>query len=283
MATNSVRALVDAEWLAGNLNSPHVAVVDGSWHLPTINRDPLAEFETTHIPGAVFFDIDRIADDANQLPHMIPSEEKFAGQVSALGIGNDDHIIAYDTTGVGSAARVWWMFHLFGHDRVSVLDGGLPIWQKSGGPVEDQVPVPTTTNFTARLNRDLLRTTEDLLRNVENGAEQVLDARTQGRFTGKEPEPRPGLRSGHIPKRLKLTFLDLYAPKTHLMKSGDQLTEVFSKSGVGEEKRVITSCGSGITACNLALALHLIGRTDVAVYDGSWSEWGGRIDTPIGK
>ncbi|MFP6716208.1 MAG: rhodanese-like domain-containing protein, partial [Alphaproteobacteria bacterium] len=179
MATNSVRALVDAEWLAGNLNSPHVAVVDGSWHLPTINRDPLAEFETTHIPGAVFFDIDRIADDANPLPHMIPSDEKFAGQVSALGIGNDDHIIAYDTTGVGSAARVWWMFHLFGHDRVSVLDGGLPIWQKSGGPVEDQVPVPTTTNFTARLNRDLLRTTEDLLRNIETGAEQVLDARTQ--------------------------------------------------------------------------------------------------------
>ena len=283
MPTNSVRALVDAEWLAGNLNSPHVAVVDGSWHLPTINRDPLAEFETTHIPGAVFFDIDRIADDANPLPHMIPSEEKFAGQVSALGIGNDDHIIAYDTTGVGSAARVWWMFHLFGHDRVSVLDGGLPIWQKSGGPVEDQVPVPTTTNFTARLNRDLLRTTEDLLRNIENGAEQVLDARTQGRFTGKEPEPRPGLRSGHIPKSLNLPFLDLYDPKTHLMKSVDQLTEVFSKSGVGEEKRVITSCGSGITACNLALALHLIGRADVAVYDGSWSEWGGRIDTPIGK
>ena len=283
MANTSVSALVDAEWLTRNLNSPHVSVVDGSWHLPAVNRDPLAEFKTIHIPGAVFFDIDRIADDTNPLPHMIPSVEKFASQVSALGVGNGDHIIAYDTTGVGSAARVWWMFHLFGHDRVSVLDGGLPAWQKSGGPVEDQVPVPTTTHFTARLNRDLLRTTEDLLRNIKNDTEQVMDARTQGRFTGKEPEPRPGLRSGHIPKSLNLPFLDLYDPGTHFMKSIDQLTELFSKAGVREDKRVVTSCGSGITACNLALALHLIGRTDVAVYDGSWTEWGGRVDTLIEK
>jgi len=259
-----------ADYIAVNISSPNtpglrdLQGVDALENLLAKLKDEQSRLSDNHgyytplavkiSPDIEQMDIDRIADDANPLPHMIPSDEKFAGQVSALGISNHDHIIAYDTTGVGSAARVWWMFHLFGHDRVSVLDGGLPIWQKSGGPVEDQVPVPTTTNFTARLNRDLLRTTEDLLRNVENGAEQVLDARTQGRFTGKEPEPRPGLRSGHIPKSLNLPFLDLYDPKTHLMKSVDQLTEVFSKSGVGEKKRVITSCGSGITACNLALA-----------------------------
>ena len=281
MSECSKKTLVNAEWLATNLGTPRICVVDGSWHLPTLGRDPRTEFAGQHIPGAVFFDIDQISDDENPLPHMVPSEEQFATEVGALGIRNEDHIIAYDATGVGSVARVWWMFRLFGHRRVSVLDGGLPAWVESGGPLENCTGAPNTTKYAARLNPNLLRKLEDLLGNIENNTELVLDARTPGRYAGTEPEPRPGLRGGHIPKSLNLPFLDLYDVDTHLMKSGKQLRKVFSKAGVEDGKSVVASCGSGITACNLALALHIIGRNDVAVYDGSWSEWGARKDTPV--
>ena len=283
MSECSKKTLVNAEWLAANLGTPRICVVDGSWHLPTLGRDPRTEFTGQHIPGAVFFDVDQISDDENPLPHMVPSEKKFAAEIGALGIRNEDHIIAYDATGVGSAARVWWMFRLFGHRRVSVLDGGLPAWVKSGGSLENSIQVPTSTEYAARLNLALLRKFKDLLGNIENNAELVLDARTPGRYAGTEPEPRPGLRSGHIPKSLNLPFLDLYDLDTHLMKSGEQLEKVFTEAGVEDGKNVITSCGSGITACNLALALHIIGRTNVAVYDGSWSEWGARRDIPVAR
>ena len=283
MSKCSKKTLVNAEWLAANLGTPRICVLDGSWHLPTLGRDPRTEFAGQHIPGAVFFDVDQISDDKNPLPHMVPSEEKFATEVGALGISNEHHIIAYDATGVGSAARVWWMFRLFGHSRVSVLDGGLPAWVKSGGLLENFTQVPTSTEYTARLNPALLRKFKDLLRNIESNAEIVLDARTPGRYAGTEPEPRPGLRSGHIPKSFNLPFLDLYDLDTHLMKSGKQLGKVFAAAGVEDGKNVITSCGSGITACNLALALHTIGRTDVAVYDGSWSEWGERKGLPVAR
>ena len=281
MVTHVVEALVDSDWLMDNLDSPNIIVVDGPWHLPTMRRNPSAEFESAHIPGAVFFDIDHIADTESSLPHMIPRAEEFAIQVSALGINNDDHVIAYDTTGVGSAARVWWMFRLFGHEHVSVLNGGLPAWQRSGGSMTKKIAPSTTTDFSARLNKRLLRTIDELKRNVKNDLEQILDARSYGRFTGKEPEPRPGLRSGHIPNSLNLPFPTLYDSETKLMKSDQELMELFSKAGVKRNKPVVTSCGSGITACNLALGLHLIGRNDVAIYDGSWTEWGGRLDTPI--
>ena len=283
MSKCSKQTLVNAEWLAANLGTPRICVVDGSWHLPTLGRDPQTEFAGQHIPGAVFFDVDQISDDENPLPHMVPSEEKFATEIGALGIRNEDHIIAYDATGVGSAARVWWMFRLFGHRRVSVLNGGLPAWVKSGGSLENSTQVPTSTEYAARLNPALLRKFKDLLGNIESNAELVLDARTPGRYAGTEPEPRPGLRSGHIPKSLNLPFLDLYDLDTHLMKSGKQLEKVFTEAGVEHGKNVITSCGSGITACNLALALHIIGHTDVAVYDGSWSEWGARKAIPVAR
>ena len=283
MSKCSKQTLVNAEWLAANLSTARICVVDGSWHLPTLGRDPRTEFAGQHIPGAVFFDVDQISDDENLLPHMVPSEKKFAAEIGALGIRNEDHIIAYDATGVGSAARVWWMFRLFGHRRVSVLDGGLPAWVKSGGSLENSTQVPTSTEYVARLNPALLRKFKDLLGNIESNAELVLDARTPGRYAGTEPEPRPGLRSGHIPKSLNLPFLDLYDLDTHLMKSGKKLEKVFTEAGVEHGKNVITSCGSGITACNLALALHIIGHTDVAVYDGSWSEWGARKAIPIAR
>ena len=283
MVTDVFEVLVDADWLAGNLNAPNISVVDGSWHLPTVHRNASAEFESMHIPGAVFFDIDRIADRGSSLPHMIPSTAQFSNQVGALGINNDDHVVAYDATGIGSAARVWWMFRLFGHKHVSVLNGGLPAWRRSGGPTESKIQTPIVTHFSARLNECLLRTIDELRQNVKSNLEQVLDARSHGRFTGKEPEPRSGLRSGHIPNSLNLPFLNLYDSETHLMKPDQELIELFSRAGLKESKTVVTSCGSGITACNLALALHLIGRTDVAIYDGSWSEWGGRADTAVEK
>ena len=281
MVTHAADALINADWLMNNLGSPNISVVDGSWHLPTARRDPLAEFEAAHIPGAVFFDIDHIADTESSLPHKIPRADQFAAKVGALGIGNSEHVVAYDTTGIGSAARVWWMFRLFGHKHVSVLDGGLPAWQRSGGSMTNRTSSSSPTEFFTRLNKNLLRTIDEIKQNIKTDLEQILDARSHGRFEGKEPEPRPGLRSGHIPNSLNVPFQNLYDSETRLMKSDQELIVLFSMAGLKKNKPVVTSCGSGVTACNLALALHLIGRNDVAIYDGSWSEWGSQADTLV--
>ncbi len=281
MTETDTPALVSTDWLADNLTHETVRIVDGSWHMPQLNRDPKAEFADQHIPGARFFDIDAIADQSSDLPHMLPTAELFAKRVGALGIANHHHIIAYDATGVGSAARVWWTFRVFGHDRVSVLDGGLPKWLAEGRPTEaGQVDVASET-FVARFEPSLVRSAGDILANVNSQREQVLDARAAGRFNGTEPEPRAGLRGGHIPGSFNLPFLSLYqgAPKT--LKQADALAALYDASGIDRNKPIVTSCGSGVTACNLALGLYLAGTTDVAVYDGSWTEWGGRADTPI--
>lgn len=272
--------LVDTEWLAKHLGDPDLRVVDGSWHMPQLRRDPRAEFAAAHIPGAVFFDIDWIADLTTPLPHMLPSAGEFGPAVGALGIGDGDRVVVYDTRGVLSAARVWWTFRAFGHNNVAVLDGGLPKWRAEGRPVEDTTPAPRPRRFTARLRPDLVRDLPRMRANLTLRREQVLDARSPGRFVGTEPEPRPGLRPGHIPGSLNLPYDRLYRPDGTL-RAPDELRQAFEATGVDLSRPIVTTCGSGVSAAVLALGLHVCGRPDVAVYDGSWTEWGGRDDTPV--
>lgn len=276
----SLDAIVSTEWLAEHLSDPDVHVVDGTWHMPQLKRDARREFTEAHIPGAVFFDIDAIAESDTNLPHMLPSPEKFAREVGALGIGDGDQVVVYDVRGVVSAARVWWTFRAFGHEDVAVLDGGLRQWRAAGRPVESGTPSPISRRLTARLRPALVRDLEAVRANLTSRAAQVIDARSRGRFAGTEPEPRAGLRGGHIPGSLNLPYDELYRPDGTL-RPEPELRDAFSKAGLDPSRPVITSCGSGVTASVLALALHLLGQRDVAVYDGSWSEWGARPDTPV--
>jgi thiosulfate/3-mercaptopyruvate sulfurtransferase len=276
----SLPPLVSTEWLAGCLDDADLRVVDGSWHLRETGRDAAAEFRAAHLPRAVFFDIDAIADPTTALPHMLPTEEQFSRAVGALGIGDGDRVVVYDTRGVTSAARVWWTFRAFGHNAVAVLDGGLPKWRAEGRPVVSGTSSPTPRRFTAKLRRALVRDLAEMRANLAPPREQVLDARSRGRFLGTEPEPRPGLRPGHIPGSLNLPYDQLYRPDGTL-RPPPELRERFAAAGVDLERPVVTTCGSGITASVLALGLALVGREDTAVYDGSWTEWGGRDDTPV--
>jgi len=273
-------ALVTTEWLAKHRDEPDVRVVDGTWHMPQLGRDARAEFLAAHIPGAVFFDIDAIADHTTTLPHMLPGAEAFAAAVGALGLGSGDRIIVYDVRGVVSAARVWWTFRAFGHDAVAVLDGGLRKWRLEGRPVEAGEAQPAPRTFAARPRPELVRDLAAVRANLASRAEQVVDARSAGRFAGTEPEPRPGLLGGHIPGSLNLPYETLYRADGTLQ-APDELRAAMRAAGVDLARPIVTSCGSGVTASVLALALHRLGRPDVAVYDGSWSEWGGRSDTPI--
>lgn len=273
-------ALVETAWLADNLD--RVKVLDGSWYLPAQNRDPLAEYHAGHIPGAQFFDIDAIADPSTDLPHMLPSAEDFAKAVGAMGITNADMIVVYDGMGLQSAARVWWEFRAFRHYDVAVLNGGLPKWKAENRPLETAVPKPQRATFGAKLDRGAVRSVEQLMENVDSRAEQVLDVRPKGRYDGTDAEPRPGVRSGHIPGAKNLTYTDiLNADRT--FKGAEEMRSALTGSGIDLDGPIVTSCGSGITASVMALGLHLIGHDKWAVYDGSWTEWGGRTDTPIEK
>ena len=272
-------AVVSTEWLAEHLDDPMVRVLDGTFHLPGVPRDAEAEFAAVHIPGAQRFNIDAVCDPASPYPHMLPSPEQFAAVVGAMGIGNDTHVVVYDVYGARTSPRVWWTFRVFGHDKVSVVDGGLPKWRSEERPVTDAPSSHPARRFDARFRPELVRNLDQIQGNIASRAEQLLDARPTGRFKGVDPEPRKGLKSGHIPGSRNMTPDPLYGPDKTLLPA-DKLREAFARAGVDLGKPLATTCGSGVAACSLALGLYLIGRNDVSVYDGSWSEWGAQQDTP---
>jgi thiosulfate/3-mercaptopyruvate sulfurtransferase len=272
--------LVSTEWLAAHLHEAGLRVVDATWYLPHLKRDARAEYLAAHIPGAVFFDIDEIKDPQNPLPHMLPAAADFARAVGALGIGDGDRVVVYGGRNGIAAARVWWTFRVFGYDRVAVLDGGLARWRAQGHAL-DQGPVsPTPRRFSARLRPALVRDLDAMRGNLKSRNEQVLDARSSGRFLGTEPELRPGVRSGHIPGSLNLPYDRLFRVDDGTLLGPAALGQAFAEAGVDVDTPVVTTCGSGVSAAVLALALYRLGRRDVPVYDGSWTEWGGRADTP---
>jgi len=273
--------LVSTDWLAERLGRADLKILDGSWYMPAQNRDARTEYAAGHIPGARFFDIDGIADGSSTLPHMLPSPAKFGAAVGALGIGDEDDVVIYDGAGIFAAPRVWWTFRTFGHSRVAVLDGGLPKWTREGRPLESGATTATPKNFRADPRPNLVRDAAAMRDNVASQKELVLDARSEGRFKGVEPEPRPGLKSGHIPHSRNLPFQALIDPASGTMKPADELRALFAAAGVTAKQRVAASCGSGLTAAILAFGLYLTGRDDVAIYDGSWSEWGALPDAPI--
>lgn len=275
-------ALVSTEWLAAHLRDPELRVLDASWYLPSAGRDPRAEYADAHVPGARFFDVDAVADASSPLPHMLPSAEDFAAAMRGLGVREGDHVVVYDGLGVVSSARAWWTLRAFGHPRVSVLDGGLPKWRAEGRPVTDEVPTALPSAYRAELQPHLLAELDEVRRFVDTAPASILDARPRGRFEGTEPEPRPGLRGGHMPGARSLPWASLLTEAGTLAPRA-RLAELVRDSGVDTSRPVVTTCGSGITAAMLALALFELGHPDAKVYDGSWAEWGARKDTKVAE
>ncbi len=272
--------LVSTDWLFERLGAPDIKIIDATWYLPRDERDPKAEYDLAHIPGALFFDIDEICDLDSPLPHMMPSPAKFASRVKKMGLGDGARIVVYDASGLFSAPRVWWMFRAMGHEDVVVLDGGLPKWIAEGRPTEDMAPSTQERHFTPRLATDLIRDMEQVQRALETGREQVVDARSAARFAGEAPEPREGVRGGHMPGARNVHYAGLLAPDG-TMKPTEELKGIFEAAGLDISRPVITTCGSGVSAPIVALALARVGRPRTAVYDGSWAEWGSREDMPV--
>ncbi len=274
MPHNAKTWIVETDWLAERLGTPGLVVFDGSWHLPNSRRDAKSEYLAEHIPGALFFDIDDLVDDASSLPHMLPSTVKFASRMKKLGVGDGMKIVVYDTYGLFSAARVWWTFRAMGHQDVAVLNGGMKKWKAEGRPIEDGAPVPRTSrHFTPLRNNDLVRDLDEMKGYVTKGSIQIVDARPAARFEGKEPEPRPGLVPGHIPGSRNVPSA-MIVNEDGTLKSEAELEKIFKEAGVDPAKPVVTTCGSGVTASMLSLALAVLGQTNAAVYDGAWAEWG---------
>ena len=279
MPGNPSRQLVSTEWLAEHLTDDDLVAVDGSWYLPAMNRDGFKEYQAAHIPGAVYFDIDEIADHGAGLPHMLPPPDAFALHMRRLGIGDGMKIVVYDGAGIFSAARVWWTFRVFGVNDVFVLDGGFPKWRAEGRPVEAGMVSRKPATFTPRLNPDLVADIDRVEKALTSGDAQVVDVRPAERFRGEAPEPRAGVRSGHMPGSLNVPFTGVVADGS--LASPAQIEAALKAGGVDPEKPVITSCGSGVSAAILSLALETIGRKPPALYDGSWADWGSRADKPV--
>ncbi len=272
------KTLVSTDWLASHNKDPDLRILDASWHMPGAGRDAKAEFDAAHIPGARFFDIDDISDNRSALPHMVPPPEKFISRVRALGVGDGHQVVVYDSVGIFSAARVWWLFRLMGKTDIAVLDGGLPKWQAEGRAIEDLPPVIRDRHITVSRQNHMVRDVTQVARASKLGDHEIIDARAPARFRGEVPEPREGLRSGHIPGARNVPFTTLLNPDGTL-KSDAGLRAAFA--GVDLSKPAITSCGSGVTAAILSLGLERLGKSDHAVYDGSWTEWGSYSDLAI--
>lgn len=280
MAQDDPKTLVSTEWLAAHLSDPDLRVLDGTWFMPDEGRDARAEYARAHIPGARFFDIDDISDSRSDLPHMAPPVEKFMSRMRAMGVGDGHHVVVYDAHGMFSAARVWWLFRLMGKDTVAVLDGGLPKWVAEGRPVEDMAPIMRDRHMTARRQNHLVKDVTQVAAASKLRDYEILDARSPGRFRGEEAEPRPGLRAGHVPGSRNVHYRDLLNADGTMKSPGD-LRRVLEESGADLDKPVITTCGSGVTAAIINLALERIGKTDHALYDGSWAEWGAYPTVPV--
>lgn len=272
MSYDDPRTLVSTDWLAAHLKNPDLRLLDASWYLPDMGRDARAEYEAAHIPGARFFDIDEISDHRSDLPHMAPPTEKFMSRLRAMGVGDGHQVVVYDGAGLFSAARVWWLFKLMGKDDVAVLDGGLPKWTAEGRETEDMPPIVRDRHMTVSRQNHLVVDVTQVASAAKLGDWQIVDARSPARFEGTEPEPREGLRAGHIPGSANLHYRALLNPDG-TMKSLADLERAFAAAGIDPAKPVITTCGSGVTAAILSLALEVLGRRH-ALYDGSWSEWG---------
>lgn len=280
MAVEDPKTLVSTAWLAAHLKDPDLRVLDGSWYLPTMQRNARAEYEAAHIPGARFFDIDDISDHRSELPHMVPPVEKFLSRMRAMGVGDGHQVVVYDGAGLFSAARVWWLLKLMGHDDVAVLDGGFPKWKADGHPTEDMPPIIRDRHMMVRRQNHLVKDVTQVAAASKLGDHEIIDARAPGRFRGNEPEPREGLRSGHIPGSKNVYFHSLLS-QDGTLKDPDALRAIFQAAGVDLAKPAITSCGSGVTAAVLNLALTQMGKTDHALYDGSWAEWGQFPTVPV--
>ncbi|MCC6007624.1 MAG: 3-mercaptopyruvate sulfurtransferase [Rhodobacteraceae bacterium] len=265
--------LVSTEWLARHLNDPDLRILDASWYLPDAGRDPRAEYDAAHIPGARYFDIDDISDTRSDLPHMAPPPEKFISRMRAMGVGDGHQVVVYDGAGVFSAPRVWWTFRLMGKTDVAVLDGGLPKWIAEGRDTEDLPPLMRDRHITVQRQAHLVRDVTQVAAASKLGLAEIVDSRSPARFRGEEPEPRPGLRAGHIPGARNLHYREL-VNEDGTMKAPDELRAAFEAAGVNLSRPVITTCGSGVSAAILSLALERIGHRDHALYDGSWAEWG---------
>lgn len=280
MAQDDPKTIVSTAWLNANLKDPDLRILDASWYLPTESRDPKAEFDASHIPGARFFDIEEISDHRSNLPHMVPPVEKFLSRIRELGVGDGHQIVVYDGAGLFSAARVWWLFKLMGHDNIAVLDGGLPKWTAEGRPVTNEPPVIRDRHMFARPRYEMVKDVTEVSRASKLMDYVIIDARAADRFKGEAAEPRPGMRAGHIPNSRNVPFSTLLnADKT--MKDPEALKEIFEAAGVDLAKPAITSCGSGVTAAVLCLAMERFGKTDHSLYDGSWTEWGAFPTVPI--
>ncbi len=274
------KTLVSTDWLAAHLKDPDLRIFDASWYLPDAGRDAMAEYNAQHIQGARYFDIDDISDGRSELPHMAPPVEKFMSRMRAMGVGDGHQVVVYDGIGLFSAARVWWLFRLMGQKNIAVLDGGLPKWLADGHPTTADAPTIRDRHMTVKYEGHRTRDVTDVARAAKLGDHSIIDARAQARFRGEAPEPRAGMRSGHIPGSTNVFYKDLLNANG-MMKAPTALRTVFQDAGVDLQKPAITTCGSGVTAAILSLALERIGKTDHSLYDGSWSEWGMYADLPI--